>query len=62
MWSYLGPSCPDNSFSAELKGEEVNSWVWRILALGAHRHSGSGPIPLRDGVVLLLDCVNFSPF
>jgi hypothetical protein len=51
MWRYPWPSCPDRSFSAELVGAEVDSWVRRILALKAHQHFGSGPIPLRDGVI-----------
>jgi hypothetical protein len=51
MWRYPGPSCPDRSFSAELVGAEVDSQLQKILALGAHRHSSSGLIPLRDGVI-----------
>jgi hypothetical protein len=51
MWRYPVPSCPDRTFSVELVGVDVDSQVQRILALRVHRHSGSAPIPLRDGVV-----------
>jgi hypothetical protein len=51
MWRYPGPSCSDRSFLAELTDAEVDSWVRRILGLGVNRHSGYGPVPLRDEVV-----------
>jgi hypothetical protein len=52
MWLYPGPNCPYRSFSAELDNAEIDIWIRRILALGAHRNSGSSPIPLREGVVM----------
>jgi hypothetical protein len=51
MWRYPGPSYPNRSFSVELAGAKVDFLVRRILGLDAHRHSSSGPIPFRDGVV-----------
>jgi hypothetical protein len=51
MWRYLGPNNPDRSFTTELADVEVDTRVRRILALRVNRHSGSGPVHLRDGVV-----------
>jgi hypothetical protein len=51
MWLYPRPSCPDCSFSAELDDLEIDSWIRRILTLGAHRNSGPSPAPLREGVI-----------
>jgi hypothetical protein len=50
MWWYLGTSCSDRLFSAELVDVEVDTWVRRILALRVIRRSGSSPVPLRDEV------------
>jgi hypothetical protein len=46
-----GPSCSNHSFSAEFGDAEIDIWIWRILALGAHQNSGPSPIPLREGVI-----------
>jgi hypothetical protein len=51
MWMYSGSRCPDRSFSAELDDAEIDTWIRRTLALGAHRNSGPIPIPSREGVV-----------
>jgi hypothetical protein len=51
MWRYPGPSYPSCSFLAELTDVEVDTRVWRILALRVNQHFGSGPVPLKDGVV-----------
>jgi hypothetical protein len=51
VWLYLGPSCSDRSFSAELDIAEIDTWIHRILTLGAHWNSGPNPIPLREGIV-----------
>jgi hypothetical protein len=50
MWMYLGSSCPDRPFSAELGDTEINTRVRGVLAHGAYLNLGSGPIPLREGV------------
>jgi hypothetical protein len=50
IWMYLGPSCSDHSFSAELNNVEIETLVQRILTLEAHRNSSPSPIPLREGV------------
>jgi hypothetical protein len=42
---------PNRSFLAELMNAEVDTQVRKILALGVNRHSGFGPVPLRDGVI-----------
>jgi hypothetical protein len=36
MWMYPGPSCPDRSFSTELDDAEIDTQIWRILALSTH--------------------------
>jgi hypothetical protein len=51
MWTYLGPSCPDHSFSVELDDTEINTWIRGILVYGVNQNSGPSPIPLREGVV-----------
>jgi hypothetical protein len=51
MWLYLRPSCPDCSFSVELDDLEIDSWIRRILTLGAHQNSGPSPTPLREAVI-----------
>jgi hypothetical protein len=52
MWRYPGHSCHHCSFPIELVNAEVDTRVWRILALKVNWYSGSGPFPLRDGVVI----------
>jgi hypothetical protein len=52
MWMYLGPNCLDCSFSTEPINAEIDIWIPRILALGAHRNSGPSLIPIRKGVVI----------
>jgi hypothetical protein len=50
MWMYLGPSCPDNPFSAEFVDMEVNTWIRGVPAHGVNSNFGSDPAPLREGV------------
>jgi hypothetical protein len=50
MWMYLGPSCPDRPFSAELSDTEINTRIRRVLAHGFDLNLVFGPIPLREGV------------
>jgi hypothetical protein len=45
-----GPGCSGSCFSAELDNAEIDTRVWRILALGAHRNSVPSSIPLRERV------------
>jgi hypothetical protein len=50
MWMYLGPSCPDRPFSAELGDTKISTQIWGVLAHGADLNFGSNPAPLREGV------------
>jgi hypothetical protein len=50
MWMYLGPSCPDHPFSVELDDVEINTWIQGFLPHGADQNSGTGLVPLREGV------------
>jgi hypothetical protein len=52
MLMYLGPTCPDDSFSTELDNAKIGIWIRRILALEAHQNSGPSPIPLREAVII----------
>jgi hypothetical protein len=47
---YLGPSCPDRPFSAELGDTEGNTRIQGVLTHGAELNIGSGQVPLREGV------------
>jgi hypothetical protein len=49
MWMYLGPSCPDHPFSAELGDVEINPQIRGVLAHKADLNFGSGLVPLREG-------------
>jgi hypothetical protein len=51
IWMYLGPSCPDHSFSVELDDAEINARIRGILVYGANRNPDPSPIPLRGGVL-----------
>jgi hypothetical protein len=51
MWVYPGPSCPNNSFFAELDDKEVHAQIRRVLIHGANRNSGPSLIPLRERAV-----------
>jgi hypothetical protein len=47
---YPGPSYPNHPFSTELGDTEINTWIRGVLAHGVDLNSGSGPVPLREGV------------
>jgi hypothetical protein len=47
---YLGPRCGDHPFSAKLGDTEINTRIRRVLAHGDNLNSGSGLVPLREGV------------
>jgi hypothetical protein len=47
MWMYLGPSCPDHSFSEELGDMEINTQICWVLAHGVVLNLGRSLGPLR---------------
>jgi hypothetical protein len=47
---YLGPSCPDCPFSAELGDMDINTWIRGVLDHGADLNLDSSPIPFRGRV------------
>jgi hypothetical protein len=51
MLMYLGLSCPNRSFSAELDGTEINTRIRGILVHGANQNSGNRLVPLREGAI-----------
>jgi hypothetical protein len=49
MWLYLGPSCPDRPSFEELSAAKINTWIHKVLDLGANPNPEAGTAPLRKG-------------
>jgi hypothetical protein len=45
-----GPSCLDCPSSEELSAVEINTWIHKVLDLGANLNPGAGPAFLQEGV------------
>jgi hypothetical protein len=48
---YLGPSCLDHPFFEELSAVEINTWIYKVLDLGAYPNPRAGPSPLPKGML-----------
>jgi hypothetical protein len=50
MRLYPGPSCPDRPSFEEFSVVEINTWIHKVLDLGANPNTGPHPTPLPEGV------------
>jgi hypothetical protein len=50
MWMYSGLSCLDSRSSKELSAAEINTWIHKVLDLGADLNPVASPARLREGV------------
>jgi hypothetical protein len=55
MWLYPGPSCLDHPSSEELSTTDSNTWIHKVLDLGANSNARAGPSPLEEGVASTRD-------